>query len=75
MVGQIVHMLYTYWRVLPSPGYLLGSRKAMCFFFGQNCFVAKMAIIHKEDLAKFGYELNMKCTIFKHPSIYLVKAT
>ncbi len=34
-----------------------------------------MAIIHKEDLAKFGYELNMKCTIFKHPSIYLVKAT
>jgi hypothetical protein len=47
----------------------------MFFFFCQMFFVAKMAIIHKEDLAKFGYKLSMKCTIFKHLSIYLAKTT
>jgi hypothetical protein len=31
-----------------------------------------VAMIHKvEDLAKYGYQLNMKVKIWKHPSMFL----
>ncbi len=34
--------------------------------------VAKVVIIiHQDDLAKFGYQLNMKFKKLKHPSIFL----
>ncbi len=34
--------------------------------------IAKVAMIHKvEDLAKYGYQLNMKVKKWKHPSIFL----
>jgi hypothetical protein len=40
------------------------------FFFGQFYDVAKVVIL-QEDLANFGYKLNMKVKVFKHPSIYI----
>jgi hypothetical protein len=41
------------------------------FFFGQFFNVAKVVIVHrKEDLAKFGYKINLKVDIFKHRSIF-----
>ncbi len=40
-------------------------------FWGQFCDVAKVAMIHsKEDLNKFGYNLNIK-VIIQNPSIFL----
>ncbi len=41
------------------------------FFVFQFCDVAKVVMIHIEDLAKFGYKLNMKIETFKHISRFL----
>lgn len=41
-------------------------------YFNEFCDVMKMAIIHKEDLSKFGYKLNMKGKIYNHFSIYIL---
>jgi hypothetical protein len=35
-------------------------------YFNEFCDVAKMTIIHKEDLSKFGYKLNMKGKNYNH---------
>jgi hypothetical protein len=40
-------------------------------FFNQFSVVAKVAMIHKEGLAKFDYKLNIEVKLLKHSSIIL----
>ncbi len=40
-----------------------------CVFFCQFCDVTKVTMIHRKDLAKFGYKLNMKI-VFKKILLY-----
>jgi hypothetical protein len=35
-----------------------------------NCFIAILAIIHKEELAKFGHRSKRKVEKFKNPAIF-----
>ncbi len=37
-------------------------------FFNQFSVVAKVAMIHKEGLAKFDYKLNIEVKLLKHSS-------
>jgi hypothetical protein len=39
-------------------------------FFCQFCGVPKSGDCVKEDLAKFGYQKNMKVEFFQHSSIF-----
>jgi hypothetical protein len=39
--------------------------------FNQFCDVTKVAMVTQEDLAKFGYKLNMKVTCKEKHSIFL----
>jgi hypothetical protein len=46
----------------------------MFFFFFcwvNFCVIAKVAMIHRKILVKFGYKLNMKVIFLKHLSIYI----
>jgi hypothetical protein len=36
----------------------------ICVFFCQFCDVTKVTMIHRKDLAKFGYKLNMEIVFF-----------
>jgi hypothetical protein len=36
-----------------------------CVFFSQFCDVTKVTMIHRKDLAKFGYKLKMKIVFIK----------
>jgi hypothetical protein len=38
------------------------------------CDVAEVALIHKYNLAKFGYKQDMKVGKFKHPSHFWLHA-
>jgi hypothetical protein len=40
------------------------------WLFFPSLWLSKVAIIHKEDLAKFGYKLQMNVKKFKHPCIF-----
>jgi hypothetical protein len=39
-------------------------------FFSQFCDVATLAIIHKKELAYFGYMLTRKVNFFNNPAIF-----
>jgi hypothetical protein len=47
------------------------ERESSMLFFGQFCDVAKVAIIHKKDVAKFGYNLNNETKTIYQTSFYI----
>jgi hypothetical protein len=46
-----------------------GKESKQCYFWSIFKKLAKVAMIHKEGLARFGYKLIMKV---KHPSLNLI---
>ncbi len=55
---------------LKTPSFIFGEWSNWCFFC-QFSYIVKVTLIHKEDLVKFGYKLDMKVISKIYPSLFL----